>query len=127
MRWKMICKDQDWKYLAIVMILAFLYAFGTYNEDSLTIVVGILEPMTHEQLMMSISAFPAFALLFLFYRIMAHHETEGRWKTLLAFPIQIRKYVAGLLPYDSTISSLTVIPSTGISYNPVVEAACMIR
>lgn len=99
MRWKMICKDQDWKYLAIVMILAFLYAFGTYNEDSLTIVVGILEPMTHEQLMMSISAFPAFALLFLFYRIMAHHETKGRWKTLLAFPIQIRKYVAGLLPF----------------------------
>lgn len=116
MRWKMICKDQDWKYLVIIAILSFLYAVGNYNEEPLTTVVGIFEPMTHDQLMMSISAFPAFAFLFLFYRIMAHHETKGRWKTLLAFPIQIRTYVLNLIPFTFIIQVIPFFISQFIYY-----------
>lgn len=116
MRWKMICKDQDWKYLAIIAILSFLYAVGNYNEEPLTMVVGIFEPMTHEQLMMSIAAFPAFAFLFLFYRIMSHHETKGRWKTLLAFPIQIRRYVLDMIPFTFIIQVIPFFISQFIYY-----------
>lgn len=42
------------------------------------------------------------------------------------FSLTTNDATALLLPYDSTISSLTVIPSTGISYNPVVEAALLL-
>ena len=43
------------------------------------------------------------------------------------FSLTTNDATALLLPYDSTISSLTVIPSTGISYNPVVEAALLLN
>lgn len=81
------------KHVSFVILASILYGIAAYDEEPVTLGIGLFSVMTHEQLLASIAIFPALACLFLFYRILSSNEKTSSWKTLLACPVDQRPHI----------------------------------
>lgn len=85
------------RYFSLVILASILYGIAAYDDDSVTLGIGLFSAMTHEELVISIAAFPALACLFLFYRILSSNEKTSSWKTLLAYPVDQRPHIIQIM------------------------------
>lgn len=85
------------KQVSFVILASILYGIASYDENPITLGIGLFSAMTHEQLLASIAIFPALACLFLFYRILSSNEKTSSWKTLLAYPVDQRPHIVMIM------------------------------
>lgn len=95
---KRILRNRSWKYLLVVLIGSFFYYGMYYNDDVISIATG-MSPLTHIQLVESISIMPVLGCCFVLYRIAQEEEPIDSWKVLLTYPIhqQTRVFIKLLI------------------------------
>lgn len=116
---KKIWWNPERNYVSFVILASMLYGIVVYDDQPITLGIGLFSAMTHEQLLASIALFPALACLFLFYRILSSNEKASSWKTLLAYPVDQRPHILRIMllallfqPIPMIVSNLIYITLT---------------
>lgn len=113
---KKVLFDHDWKYLILVLIVSILYGVLYYNDLPISIGTGIFSVMTHDELLCSIAAFPAFLFMYVFFRILHHQETHASWKCTLAFPKDQKKHLITMLVLVLLFQVIAFMIGNGVYY-----------
>ena len=113
---KKLLRDSEWKYIILVVAGGLIYYSMTYNELPVSTGLGIFNVMNHQQLLASISAFPAFLFLYLLYRIAQHQENYASWKCELAYRKDQKAHICSVLVTLLLFQPIPLLIGCGLYY-----------